>query len=149
VVFRPSSQSQQCAIVVDPHVARELRDHQVAGVQFLFNSLCGMSLLNNSNAGPGNISNLSESSGLPRSADLMVGGAILADEMGLGKTLQAIALIWTLLKQSPFGCQSPLIDAKRGQKIVIITPSTLVKNWLAEINLWLKSTRLRVSSSVP
>ena len=28
-------------------------------------------------------------------------GAILADEMGLGKTLQSIALVWTLMKQSP------------------------------------------------
>ena len=25
----------------------------------------------------------------------------MADEMGLGKTLQCIALLWTLLKQSP------------------------------------------------
>lgn len=28
-------------------------------------------------------------------------GCIMADEMGLGKTLQCIALIWTLLRQSP------------------------------------------------
>ena len=30
-------------------------------------------------------------------------GAILADGMGLGKTLQAVATIWTFLKQGPQG----------------------------------------------
>jgi DNA repair and recombination RAD54-like protein len=57
-------------------------------------------------------------------------GCIMADEMGLGKTLQCITLIWTLLRQSPEG--GPLID-----KVAIVTPSSLVKNWYKEINKWL------------
>ncbi len=58
-------------------------------------------------------------------------GCIMADEMGLGKTLQCITLTWTLLKQGP-DCK-PLID-----KAIIVTPSSLVKNWYNEINKWLQ-----------
>ncbi|XP_019862657.1 PREDICTED: DNA repair and recombination protein RAD54-like, partial [Amphimedon queenslandica] len=63
-------------------------------------------------------------------------GCIMADEMGLGKTLQCITLMWTLLKQSPKG--TPTID-----KAIIVTPSSLVKNWYNEIGKWL-SGRLSV-----
>ncbi|XP_023329719.1 DNA repair and recombination protein RAD54-like [Eurytemora carolleeae] len=57
-------------------------------------------------------------------------GCIMADEMGLGKTLQCITLLWTLLKQSP-QCK-PLID-----KVIVVCPSSLVKNWFNEIQKWL------------
>ncbi|XP_041594389.1 DNA repair and recombination protein RAD54-like isoform X3 [Vulpes vulpes] len=54
----------------------------------------------------------------------------MADEMGLGKTLQCITLIWTLLRQSP-ECK-PEID-----KAVVVSPSSLVKNWYNEVGKWL------------
>ncbi|KAL7669115.1 hypothetical protein ACOME3_009784 [Neoechinorhynchus agilis] len=57
-------------------------------------------------------------------------GCIMADEMGLGKTLQCIALLWTLLKQGPEAC--PI-----AQKAVIVSPSSLVKNWANEVEKWL------------
>lgn len=57
-------------------------------------------------------------------------GCIMADEMGLGKTLQCVTLVWTLLKQGP-ECK-PLIE-----KAIIVTPSSLVKNWYNELNKWL------------
>ncbi|KAL3317948.1 DNA repair and recombination protein RAD54-like [Cichlidogyrus casuarinus] len=57
-------------------------------------------------------------------------GCIMADEMGLGKTLQCITLMWTLLRQGPDA--KPTID-----KAVVVTPSSLVKNWYNEINKWL------------
>lgn len=52
---------------------------------------------------------------------------IMADEMGLGKTLQCIALMWTLLKQSP-RAGKPTIE-----KCIIACPSSLVKNWANEL----------------
>jgi DNA repair and recombination RAD54-like protein len=55
-------------------------------------------------------------------------GCIMADEMGLGKTLQCIALLWTLLKQSPHSGK-PTID-----KSIIACPSSLVKNWANELS---------------
>lgn len=57
-------------------------------------------------------------------------GCIMADEMGLGKTLQCITLMWTLLKQGPDG--RPSIN-----KAMVVSPSSLVKNWYNEINKWL------------
>ncbi|MEQ2277898.1 DNA repair and recombination protein RAD54-like, partial [Xenotaenia resolanae] len=54
----------------------------------------------------------------------------MADEMGLGKTLQCITLIWTLLRQSP--------DAKSEiDKAIVVSPSSLVRNWYNEIGKWL------------
>lgn len=57
-------------------------------------------------------------------------GCIMADEMGLGKTLQCITLIWTLLRQGP-DCK-PTIS-----KVIIVCPSSLVKNWYKEFDKWL------------
>ncbi|XP_064604262.1 DNA repair and recombination protein RAD54-like isoform X2 [Liolophura sinensis] len=57
-------------------------------------------------------------------------GCIMADEMGLGKTLQCVTLTWTLLKQSPDACA--LVE-----KVIIVCPSSLVKNWANEFNKWL------------
>lgn len=68
--------SFEVAVVVDPVLARVLRPHQVEGVRFMFDCTTG------------------------KMADNAY-GCIMADEMGLGKTLQCIALLWTLLRQSP------------------------------------------------
>lgn len=54
-------------------------------------------------------------------------GCIMADEMGLGKTLQCIALLWTLLKQSPRAGKSTI------DKCIIACPASLVKNWANEL----------------
>ena len=66
-------------------------------------------------------------------------GIILADEMGLGKTLQAITLIWTLLKQSPYPTEKSTIN-----RALILCPATLVKNWQKEFNKWLGTERIKV-----
>jgi SNF2 family DNA or RNA helicase len=62
-------------------------------------------------------------------------GCVLADAMGLGKTLQAISLVYTLMKQSNH-------PQKVAKKTIIVTPSTLVKNWVKEIKFWLSMERL-------
>ncbi|XP_045027998.1 DNA repair and recombination protein RAD54B isoform X2 [Daphnia magna] len=65
-------------------------------------------------------------------------GAILADEMGLGKTLQCITLIWILLQQGPYNGRPTI------QRVLIITPSSLVKNWEKEFRRWLGRERINV-----
>lgn len=93
-------------VVIDPRLAKVLRPHQIEGVKFLYRCTTGL-IQENAN------------------------GCIMADEMGLGKTLQCIALMWTLLKQSP--------DAGRNtiQKCIIACPSSLVRNWANELVKWL------------
>lgn len=93
-------------VVIDPKLTKVLRPHQVEGVKFLYRCTTGL-------------------------IDPKANGCIMADEMGLGKTLQCIALMWTLLKQSP-DAGKPTI-----QKCVIACPSSLVKNWANELVKWL------------
>jgi DNA repair and recombination RAD54-like protein len=109
-------------VVIDPRLSKVLRPHQVEGVkvraffvispgrlfivlQFLYRCTTGM-LVDNQY------------------------GCIMADEMGLGKTLQCIALLWTLVKQSPHPGK-PTIE-----KCIIACPSSLVKNWANELGIY-------------
>lgn len=62
-------------------------------------------------------------------------GSILADDMGLGKTLQVIATILHLKNEGFFD---------RGQRVLVVTPTSLLSNWQKEIkkfapdlNLWI------------
>ncbi|BFZ62062.1 helicase [Saitoella coloradoensis] len=101
-------------VVVDPFIGRYLRPHQKEGVQFMYESIMGM-------------------------RDFDGTGCLLADEMGLGKTLQTIALIWTLLKQTPFWEEGPVV-----QKALIVCPVTLIGNWIREFRKWLGKERIAV-----
>ncbi|CAO2815176.1 unnamed protein product [Amaranthus hypochondriacus] len=60
-----------------------------------------------------------------------INGCILADDMGLGKTLQSITLLFTLLRQGFDG--KPMV-----KKAIIVTPTSLVSNWEAEIKKWVQ-----------
>ncbi|XP_040287955.1 DNA repair and recombination protein RAD54B isoform X2 [Bufo bufo] len=122
VMPRPSKYHQQMFnksgypvvdVVVDPYVAVHLRPHQKEGILFLYECVMGMRVSGQF-------------------------GAILADEMGLGKTLQCICLIWTLLRQGPYGGK-PVF-----KRALIVTPGSLVKNWRKEFQKWLGTERMRV-----
>ncbi len=65
---------------------------------------------------------------------------IKVDFRGLGKTLQSITLIYTLLRQGING--TPV--AKR---IIVVTPTALVRNWENEIQKWLQG-RVRCAALV-
>lgn len=104
-------------ILVDPYLGQRLRHHQKEGVKFMFECVTGM-----------------------RNNEFEGRGCVLADDMGLGKTLQAITLIWTLLKQTPRGNgwnNKPFV-----WKCVIVCPASLIGNWSREFHKFLGSTRL-------
>merc|ERR1719394_147577 len=101
-------------VVVDPFVGRHLRPHQKLGLIFMYENVLGFHRVD----------------GEP------VYGAILADEMGLGKTLQTVALVWTLLKQSP------VAGSQLAKKVLIVTPSSLLRNWEKEFRKWLGTERI-------
>ena len=103
---RVDQERPRVPVVIDPRLAKVLRPHQVEGVRFLYRATTGL-------------------------IDAKANGCIMADEMGLGKTLQCIALMWTLIKQSPDAGRSTI------QKCVIACPSSLVRNWANELVKWL------------
>lgn len=117
VMRRPDSVpkgKQSVDVVVDPILSSKLRKHQREGVAFLYECVMGMK-------------------------DYGGEGAILADEMGLGKTLQTIALVWTLLKQTPIWKGLPVVS-----KTLIVCPVTLMRNWQKEFRKWLGDYRCGV-----
>ncbi|KIK08279.1 hypothetical protein K443DRAFT_128642 [Laccaria amethystina LaAM-08-1] len=101
-----TAKEKKVPVVIDPLLTKVLRPHQVEGVKFLYKCTTGMLVENQY-------------------------GCIMADEMGLGKTLQCIALLWTLLKQSPHPGKPSI------EKCIIACPSSLVKNWANELVKWL------------
>ncbi|KIY62493.1 hypothetical protein CYLTODRAFT_438881 [Cylindrobasidium torrendii FP15055 ss-10] len=101
-------------VVLDPNVTHTLRPHQVEGIKFMYECVMG----------------LRKHEGQ---------GCILADEMGLGKTLQTIILVWTLLKQNPYG-GGPTV-----QKVLVVCPVSLINNWKAEFRKWLGRDRVGVT----
>lgn len=101
-----ANEEAKVPVVIDPRLGKILRPHQSEGVKFLYRCTTGM------------VSDQAR-------------GCIMADEMGLGKTLQCIALMWTLLKQSPQPGK-PTIE-----KCIIVCPSSLVRNWANELVKWL------------
>lgn len=123
-------------VVLEPQFARRLLPHQRDGVVFLYECVMGFRSGYSSVA-----SSIPTILADPCSGEGAVGpvtGCILADEMGLGKTVQAIALLWLLLRQGPYG-GSPVI-----RRCLLITPSALVQNWVNEISKWLGRERLPV-----
>ena len=67
-------------------------------------------------------------------------GGVLGDEMGLGKTVQVVAFLAALQ-----------ISGKLDEPSLIIAPSTLLKQWIRELNTWWPPLRtiLLHSSSTP
>ncbi|WVR05791.1 hypothetical protein IAU60_002816 [Kwoniella sp. DSM 27419] len=101
-----SQNTELVDVVVDPILASIMREHQKEGVKFMYSCVMGLTGAEGQ-------------------------GCILADDMGLGKTLQTIALVYTLLKQSPFANQTSVV-----KKALIVCPVTLVDNWRKEFKKW-------------
>ena len=59
-----------------------------------------------------------------------------------GKTLQVIALFWTLLRQGPRGREAL-------KRVLVVTPSSLMQNWAAEIRKWLGNERISTLVLLP
>lgn len=113
VIWRPTAEELRgnpklCAIEVDGVLCKWLRPHQREGVRFTAECVLGQRNFD------GN-------------------GVILADDMGLGKTLQAITLLYTLLRQG-FERGKPTV-----KNAIVVCPTSLVSNWAKEIKKWLGS----------
>lgn len=136
-------------VVVDPLVGKNLRPHQREGVKFMYDCVSGLA---KPTGKPPTIDQTTTSLILERDSD--ISGCLLADEMGLGKTLMTIALIWTLLKQTPMASQVPCSQSGvplQGlcSKVLIVCPVTLIANWKREFGKWLNLSRIGVLTLSP
>lgn len=135
-------------VIVDPMLSKHLRPHQREGVKFMYDCVMGL-------ARPQGTINLDTTSqSLILEPDSEINGCILADEMGLGKTLMTIALIWTLLKQTPMASKVPCSQTGiplQGlcSKVIIVCPVTLIANWKREFGKWLNLSRIGVLTLNP
>jgi superfamily II DNA or RNA helicase len=67
-------------------------------------------------------------------------GGVLADDMGLGKTLQMLAFLQSLYQELNGGLGKPISAGKRPS--LIICPTSLVYNWVAEAQKFTPSLRV-------
>ena len=63
-------------------------------------------------------------------------GGILADDMGLGKTVQILAMILSYIEETP----------KDRKASIVISPSSLALNWLAEVKKFAPNVKAKVVS---
>ncbi|CAL8095760.1 unnamed protein product [Calicophoron daubneyi] len=125
-------------VFLDGQLARRLRPHQKEGVIFLYECVMGfrsLPLVTESLSDLNNWTSWSDAeTDAPRNNPVY--GCILADEMGLGKTVQAIATLWMLSNQGPYGGR-PVV-----RRCLIVTPSGLISNWSKEISKWIGRERM-------
>ena len=116
------------------NLLRTLRPHQLSGVSFLMNCFHGENQ-KNASADPSDAP--WDDSSDDDFSDGVAKGAILADEMGLGKTIMTISCIYSLFKNSTTQSQkmSPSL------KFVVVTPASLVKNWVKVCARFYQSVR--------
>ena len=118
--FLRQDENRLVDVVVDPLLSNQLRAHQKQGLVFLYQKVLGFTKVRTGNS------------------EVVVEGAILADEMGLGKSLQTVALVWTMLRQSPIS------GTQLARKVLLVAPSSLLKNWQKEFRKWLGSERILI-----
>ncbi len=64
-------------------------------------------------------------------------GGVLADDMGLGKTVQTLALV------------AKAVDAKRDSRFLVIAPTSVVPNWVAECQKFVPGVRVSSITATP
>ncbi|OTF69105.1 hypothetical protein BLA29_005967, partial [Euroglyphus maynei] len=103
--------TKEVLVEVDKHFVQILKPHQIEGIMFMFNSTIE------------SVERLKKHK--------HESGCILAHSMGLGKTLQVIAFLHTIMNN--------VYIRDIIQKVLIIVPLNVARNWLTEFDKWLES----------
>ncbi|KAG4080668.1 hypothetical protein HA402_013198 [Bradysia odoriphaga] len=105
---------QKCAISVHPEIVKNLKEHQIAGVKFMYDCCYG------------SVDSIEKHNG---------SGCILAHCMGLGKTLQLIALLHTLIRYPQLKTKKILVICP---KSTIMNWADEIQTWLRSVKVKLK-----------
>lgn len=113
LIINESKDANQGFIYVNRHIASKIKDHQIAGVRFMWNHI---------------VRDQNERQ-----------GCLLAHTMGLGKTMQTITFLVALreaAKSKDPSIRSQIPKDLRSWRILVLCPSGLVENWKDEFLLW-------------
>ncbi|KAI0550222.1 hypothetical protein F4679DRAFT_213176 [Xylaria curta] len=113
IIVNESKSDDQGFIYINDEIARQIKDHQVTGVRFMWDQLVAAKNRQ---------------------------GCLLAHTMGLGKTMQVITLLTTIGQASASDdptISSQIPEEMRESRSLILCPATLVNNWLDEMLRWL------------
>ncbi|KAF3063787.1 Protein CHROMATIN REMODELING 20 [Daldinia childiae] len=112
MIINESKEDDQGFIYVHPEIARRIKEHQVAGVRFMWNQIVDSRAKQ---------------------------GCLLAHTMGLGKTMQIITLLVAIAEAAgsedeSISCQIP--KGLKESKTLVLCPPSLVNNWMDELLSW-------------
>ncbi|RYO99926.1 hypothetical protein DL764_006667 [Monosporascus ibericus] len=113
MIINESKEENQGFIYVHDEIAPRIKEHQVAGIRFMWDQVVSKSGTRQ--------------------------GCLLAHTMGLGKTMQIITLLVAISQASASedeSIRSQIPDELRESKTLIICPPGLVNNWLDEMLFW-------------
>ncbi|KAI1393640.1 uncharacterized protein F4822DRAFT_385338 [Hypoxylon trugodes] len=112
MIINESKEDDKGFIYVHPEIAARIKEHQVAGVRFMWDQVV--------------------ESGAKQ-------GCLLAHTMGLGKTMQIITLLVAIAQAASSedpAISSQIPDDLKESKTLMLCPPSLVDNWMDELLFW-------------
>jgi len=143
---REAASGAQVAVVVDPSLARRLRPHQVEALRWMYDRIALPGAASPPRSGSLGAAGAIAAGAAAEARAATRAGCVLSHEPGLGKTLTSLALVHTLLRQSPRGGGGGGgVSGGRGlvRRVAVACPASLCDNWAAEVRKWLGAERLR------
>ncbi|KAI0834801.1 P-loop containing nucleoside triphosphate hydrolase protein [Hypoxylon sp. FL0890] len=112
IIINESKADDQGLIYVHPEIAPRIKEHQVAGVRFMWDQIV---------------------------SSVTMQGCLLAHTMGLGKTMQIITLLLAISEAA--GSSDPRISSQipahlKESKTLILCPPSVIDNWMDELLFW-------------
>ncbi|KAI2463680.1 hypothetical protein F4781DRAFT_109002 [Annulohypoxylon bovei var. microspora] len=111
-IINESKADNQGFIYVHPEIAQRIKEHQVAGVRFMWNQIVD---------------------------SVTKQGCLLAHTMGLGKTMQIITLLVAITEAAAsedLSISSQIPERLKESKTLILCPPSLINNWMDELLFW-------------
>ncbi|KAJ1931557.1 hypothetical protein GGF37_007357, partial [Kickxella alabastrina] len=125
-------EADQRDVFVPGFIGSHLKEHQVEGVQFMWQNVVALSDHNSAAGDSDNGGSKSKCAAhMPKQH-----GCVLAHSMGLGKTLQTVAFVYTLLNEILEGSADFAHSTFGTRRVLVLCPPTVQSNWAAEFEKW-------------